>query len=296
MQTLLLMLATALPAAGDKAQPKTNTLTPQEIADGWILLFDGETTFGWKAAGDVQVKDGRLVLGGAKESLLTCTAAFVDYDLSFEFLAEGKGAFRPGWRAPGRTSVQKMHISGPWATFVLRVRGSEEREEYQYTFPGAGGGGGGSSRGGPVGQPKPWGASQVLLGTEPGGKVTLRNLKLRPIGLKAVFNGKDLTGWKEIPGKKSKFSVTKEGWLNVKDGPGDLQTEKKWGGLRFTARLHQQRQAPQQRRLLPLPPRSVLERLRGPNPQPVAGGPKEARRFRHGGPLWPPARTQGRLQ
>src|SRR5262249_4424260 len=33
---------------------------------------------------------------------------------------------------------------------------------------------------------------------------------------------------KEFPGRKSKFTVTKEGWLNVKDGPGDLQTEGQW--------------------------------------------------------------------
>ena len=36
--------------------PKHNTLTPQEIAAGWILLFDGETTFGWKTEGDVVVE------------------------------------------------------------------------------------------------------------------------------------------------------------------------------------------------------------------------------------------------
>mgnify|MGYP000117438461 FL=1 len=28
--------------------PKNNTLTPQEIADGWELLFDGKTMKGWK--------------------------------------------------------------------------------------------------------------------------------------------------------------------------------------------------------------------------------------------------------
>jgi len=27
-----------------------NTLTPEEIRDGWLLLFDGETLFGWEAA------------------------------------------------------------------------------------------------------------------------------------------------------------------------------------------------------------------------------------------------------
>jgi hypothetical protein len=56
----------------------------------------------------------------------------------------------------------------------------------------------------------------------------LRNVKFKPTGLKPIFNGKDLTGWKEIPGKKSKFTVTGQGELNVQDGNGDLQTEGQW--------------------------------------------------------------------
>jgi hypothetical protein len=55
----------------------------------------------------------------------------------------------------------------------------------------------------------------------------IRNVKLRPLGLEPSFNGKDLSGWKEHPGKKSKFMV-KDGTINVKDGPGDLQTEGQW--------------------------------------------------------------------
>jgi hypothetical protein len=51
---------------------------------------------------------------------------------------------------------------------------------------------------------------------------------VRPLGLKSIFNGKDLTGWKEIPDKKSKFTVTDKGELNIKDGPGDIQTEGQW--------------------------------------------------------------------
>ena len=42
-----------------------------------------------------------------------------------------------------------------------------------------------------------------------------------------LFNGKDLTGWKEFPGKKSKFAVI-DNAINVKDGPGDLQTVGKY--------------------------------------------------------------------
>src|SRR5437879_2934701 len=75
MTTFLLMFVT-LSAAGDKSQPKPNTLTPKEIADGWVLLFDGETAFGWKAAGEVKADDGLLVLGGAKESSVLTTTGF----------------------------------------------------------------------------------------------------------------------------------------------------------------------------------------------------------------------------
>jgi hypothetical protein len=57
--------------------------------------------------------------------------------------------------------------------------------------------------------------------------VMLRNAKLRPLNTKSLFNGKDLTGWKEFPGKKSKFGVI-DGAINVKDGPGDLQTVGKY--------------------------------------------------------------------
>ncbi len=51
-----------------------------------------------------------------------------------------------------------------------------------------------------------------------------RNIKLKPADTKPLFNGKDLTGWKEFPGKKSMFSVSKEGTIELKNGPGDLQT------------------------------------------------------------------------
>src|SRR5262245_61291943 len=38
----------------------SNRLEPDEIAAGWIRLFDGETMFGWKANGNVnwQITDG----------------------------------------------------------------------------------------------------------------------------------------------------------------------------------------------------------------------------------------------
>src|SRR5471030_3064864 len=50
--SLYLLMALTWPC---HAQQKPNTLTPKEIADGWILLFDGETTFGWTEIGRAHV-------------------------------------------------------------------------------------------------------------------------------------------------------------------------------------------------------------------------------------------------
>jgi hypothetical protein len=70
-----------------------------------------------------------------------------------------------------------------------------------------------------------------------GAKFEVRGLKLRPYGLESIFNSKDLSGWKQYTGdanrSKSKFTVTPEDWLNVTNGPGDLQTEKEWQDFVF---------------------------------------------------------------
>jgi hypothetical protein len=62
------------------------------------------------------------------------------------------------------------------------------------------------------------------------GKVEICNVKLKPLSLASVFNGKNLTGWTIIDPQKrpSVYSVTPEGWLNVQNGPGDIQTDAVW--------------------------------------------------------------------
>ena len=42
------LLALAI-AAASLLHAQTNTLTPKEVSDGWLLLFDGETNWGWTA-------------------------------------------------------------------------------------------------------------------------------------------------------------------------------------------------------------------------------------------------------
>jgi hypothetical protein len=63
----------------------------------------------------------------------------------------------------------------------------------------------------------------ILSAAEPTADDPLKALGLQPDDLKPIFNGRDLTGWKEFPGRKSKFTV-QDGCIHVTDGPGDLQT------------------------------------------------------------------------
>jgi hypothetical protein len=61
------------------------------------------------------------------------------------------------------------------------------------------------------------------------GKVEFKNIKLKPLGLTALNNGKDLTGWKDTQGSKSVFVATEAGEINVKNGRGSLESEAKFG-------------------------------------------------------------------
>jgi hypothetical protein len=191
-----LLLATLPAPAADEAKP--NTLTPKEVADGWILLFDGETTFGWQIDGEAKVADGILTLGGKKETTATSTSVFEFQDFSIALEARWEGKTPP--------------------TIGLGPLNAESSEETKTKFV-------------PLtitGKSQPGVALADVLTVPAGTRLYLRNIKYRPRNLVAIFNGKDLTGWKEFPGKKSKFTVTAEGWLSLKDGPGDLQTVGEW--------------------------------------------------------------------
>ena len=93
------------PAAGPaNSQGTHNTLTPEEMAAGWQLLFDGETTDGWRGYNQPAfpetgwgVDDGDLVVmasDGSEEGLggdIVTEAQFSDFELVFDFLVTPVG-------------------------------------------------------------------------------------------------------------------------------------------------------------------------------------------------------------
>src|SRR2546425_7261960 len=51
-------------------RPPRSTLFPYTTlfrSEGWVLLFDGETTFGWKSDGHASVAEGVLMISGRSE-------------------------------------------------------------------------------------------------------------------------------------------------------------------------------------------------------------------------------------
>ena len=71
ISAVAIALAGQIPALS--AEP--NRLTPEELAQGWLLLFDGESLFGWKAASEANwaVEGGVISVSEGDKGLLVTT-------------------------------------------------------------------------------------------------------------------------------------------------------------------------------------------------------------------------------
>ena len=257
MVGVLISFAASSPiaTAADQAPAKQNTLTAAEIDDGWIQLFDGETLFGWApgSEADWKVADGVISVTSGKPGLLHTTSEFSDYVLKVDFRAPKKtnsGIFLrtpavpksptvdcyeanvadpsissfPTGSLVGRKKGNVERFTTDWQTYEIRVEGDRFRlklngtEVLDYS------------------DPKPLGRGFIGLQLNTG-KAEFRNIKLKPLALKDLFNHKDLTGWRLYPGKPTVATVTKDGDLNVKTGSGQVESEEKFGDFALQAEV-----------------------------------------------------------
>lgn len=226
---LVLFIASAPAFAGDKGT--ANALTAKEASDGYLLLFDGETQLGWTAPDGSRwtVEEGVLKGPADKPGTLMTTTDFLDYELSFEYRLEKEmdgrllvacamKAKAPEFQA---LTLPTKGFTAGWVRATVKVQGGTIP---QFLFR--------SEDNVNVSGERPFDDAKERGRLAFSGKnIVLRNIKLKPLNARSLFNGKDLTGWKVfMPAKyKSKFAVTDKGELNVKDGPGDIQTEGKFG-------------------------------------------------------------------
>ncbi len=233
-------------AADPGPPPAPRPLSDGELATGWISLFDGQTLFGWKAASKAnwRVEEGAIVVDGGEPGLLYNTTQFSDYVLKLEFRSAAKtnsGIFlhtppRPTDPArdcyelniadsdnpfPSGSLVRRSKAAGnfdssDWQAYEVTVAGPritvklDGRQVLEYV------------------DPAPLRRGHIALQLNQG-RVEFRRIKLKPLDLASIFNGRNLDGWRQYPAMASKFSVTPEGWLNVRNGRGQLETKQAYG-------------------------------------------------------------------
>ncbi len=222
--TALLLLTAAAPSVRGDERAR---LTPREIADGWILLFDGETAIGWSVVGDTRwtIAGGMLAPEGGGLGTLISTTSFTDYDFAAEYRLRAERGGRlligcgPAPYVLGGEELWLPHNGTGWCKLDVKVRGSRvmewsARDVFPETFEESGAALHPDS-------PRLCPGYLALVGH----CVVFRDVKLRPLNTRPLLNGKDLYGWIETPGRGAKISVSDKRELLIQNGPGSLQTE-----------------------------------------------------------------------
>ena len=236
--------------------PQKSLLTTEELTEGWISLFDGETLYGWRPneKANWSVIDGAITADSGKPSLLCTTSQWGNYQLKLDFkTVEGgnSGVFlrtRPTVDVKVDSQAYEINITGPGAKNDFPTGGIVQRQKAEpIVTPSADWQTMEVTADGPkititingtevvnYTDPDPLGRGFIGLQYRTG-KIQFRNIKLRPLGEKSLFNGKDLTGWNTYPDMASVFSVTEKGEINVVNGKGQLETKDAYGD--FTLQL-----------------------------------------------------------
>jgi hypothetical protein len=268
-RVLLLLLLLLPPTQAEAAGP--NQLTPEQVAAGWISLFDGETLFGWTPTSKAnwKVENGAITVSEGEQGFLATNAEFADYELHVEFRAPrgtNSGVFLrtplkptdPGkdcyelniapddnpfptaslvarhkfempWTsypplASENIDAAENSIAEGWIPFAVTVNSSKVTieyagiEEYRYEYL------------------DPTGLQRGRISLQfREGPVAFRNIRLKPLGLKPMLNGKDLAGWNTDKAEASKFEVVP---TSVSSGPLPLEGRAGEGGEAGTRSDH----------------------------------------------------------
>ncbi len=255
------------PAFSQGKQPGPTTdsintvgLTQSELDEGWIGLFDGKSTFGWKAASKANwsVQDGVISVSEGQRGLLRTTSQFDDFELKIKFKIEpetNSGIFirtSPKPRDPNGDCFE-INLAGPkvspfpTGTLVKRESGADITkgdnswfDEWHDMHIVAEGpkidikvdGENTLSYVDPKGD-KAIGKGYIGLQLN-SGLAQFKSVRLRPLNVTPLFNGRDLTGWKTDQKLASKFEVSTDGELKVLSGRGQIESEATFGDFIFS--------------------------------------------------------------
>lgn len=235
---------TSSTATTDKLQFNNPILSNDELRAGWISLFDGSSLFGWNVPQGTNwhVEDHCIVADTGDNSLLTTPFVFGDFELRCDFhLASGgnSGVFlrsadtvsnpatdtyelnicdsHPSHRTGslvGRYIAKNVPaVENEWHTFHVICSGNninvllDNKGIVDFT------------------DETDNARSNGTIGLQMNkGRVAFRNIYFKPLNSKELFNGSDLTGFRDVPGSNCTFNVV-DGLIHAEGGPGFLETE-----------------------------------------------------------------------
>jgi hypothetical protein len=190
----------------------------------WINLFDGETTFGWTAIGDAEwtVNDGTLKGANGTGGMLVSTSKFKDFELTARVRVKAGSSSglvvrsllegHPTENGSGVIWFRERNNAKPrWRDIRVEALG----ERVAATIDGK--------------KVKDFDATNdrgyigLLYNHNGDATVEMSEMKLRPLSLHPIFDGKSLDGWNIIPGHRSEFSIM-DGAINIKNGNGQIET------------------------------------------------------------------------
>lgn len=238
------------------ASAEPQLLTKAQLEAGWIRLFDGKTLYGWQSTSDANwhVECHELVADDGSPGLLLTTSAFSDYHLQLQFRSVSgcnSGVFlhatqgssdvtrdcyevniaKPDNPFPTGSLVQRKIASAApqsphmaWRTLDIIMQGShvmvqlDGQTVVDYV------------------DADPIRRGRIGLQYR-SGDVRLRNILLKPLRMKSLFNGRDLTGWRTDKALDSMISVTDHGALHIQNGKGQVETEEAFADFVFRTEI-----------------------------------------------------------
>lgn len=125
----LIVIALAMQCKPKAPEPTQNFLTPEEVAEGWKLLFDGETFAGWRNFGSDtligwKIDSGALLAlgtGGDHAYDIITLDEFENFELSLEWKTSPGGNSGIFFNAVEDTSVEAIYEIAPEYQLVDEV-------------------------------------------------------------------------------------------------------------------------------------------------------------------------------
>ena len=232
---LCLLLVAAAVAAAD------NSVSKPEADDGWILLFDGDSLFGWTPqAGGHWAATGGVLAAAGDGGYLQSNSAFSDFQFQLSYrstAADGDcsvflraategdpaetgyqlplGDTRSEWPTGSIVEHFKAEAVHPALNQWHTLDATLSAEHITIKLDGRQVADGKNTRAR---------AGVIDLGCRKAGKVQFRDLKLKPLAGKLLFNGTDLSGWKPVGAPPPK----KPGKLKKLVGGGGKPKDAQW--------------------------------------------------------------------